>query len=247
MKLLKAPGVVAYAAILLWFLLTVMTSISANAQEAVALRASDILPSIEAALMAKGAPAGAEITLADPDALFASASGEPQFDNVSYNAASGRFLVRVVGADGTPALAIAGFMRRPAEFPVLIAPLARGEKLGEDNIAWIETSDARPADFITGLDDLIGMEARRPLQAGAPLRPSDVAAPVLVKKGALVTMTYAALGLSLTHAGVAQSSGARGDLIDVKNMKSERVVKATVAGANIVSVVPPRFAAMEQE
>jgi flagella basal body P-ring formation protein FlgA len=239
-------GIVAYATITLWFLLTVMAPLRANAQESamVAVRAADILPAIEEALMAKGLSPDVEITLADPEAsLLVPAGAAPDFDSVSFNRASGRFLVRARGPDGGPSVAIAGVAKTPARLPVLVAPIARGETITQDNIDWIETVEARPADFILEEDDLIGMEARRAIEPGRPVRPIDVAAPILVKRGALVTMTYSVSGLSLTHAGVAQGTGAKGDLIDVKNVKSDRIVKAVVAGENLVTVASARLAA----
>jgi flagella basal body P-ring formation protein FlgA len=247
MKPVKLPGVAAYATIGLWLLLTVLTPIRADAAEAqapVIIRAADILPAIEEALMAKGVPAEAEVALAEPEATLAVEAGtSPQFDSISFNRASGRFLIRMRGFGGAPSTAISGTVKIVARFPTLVAPLARGEVIEEDNIDWIETAEARPADFITEAESLVGMEARRAIEPGAPLRPSDVVAPVLVKRGALVTMTYSLSGLTLTHAGVAQTTGAKGDLIDVKNVKSERIVKAVVAGENLVAIASPRIVA----
>ncbi|MGE0409185.1 MAG: flagellar basal body P-ring formation chaperone FlgA [Amphiplicatus sp.] len=242
----NSKGFIAYAAIILWFLLVILAPLSANA-EPVALRAADILPSIEAALMEKGVPANAEIALSEPNAPIVLANKTPDFDSVSVNPVSGRFLIRVRGMDGSPGAAIAGVAKIPALLPALIAPVARGDVIAEDNIDWIKTSEARPADYISSLDALVGMEARRTLQAGQALRPNDVIAPVLVKKGALVTMTYVASGLALSHAGVAQAAGAKGDVIDVKNVKSERIVKAVIIGANRLAVASPRLAASGME
>ncbi|MEX0645904.1 MAG: flagellar basal body P-ring formation chaperone FlgA, partial [Parvularculaceae bacterium] len=239
-------GFLGYLTFLLWLLLTMLAPVRADAGESgpVLVRAADILPAIEEALMAKGLAADAEISLANPDAVITvPADAAPVFENVSFNRASGRFLIRARGLAGAPSVAIVGLAKTLARLPVLVAPLARGETVADDNIDWVETTVARPADFIMETEDLVGMEARRALQPGEPLRPIDVVAPVLVKRGSLVTMTYSASGLTLTHAGVAQEAGAKGDLIDVKNVKSEHLVKAVIAGENLVSVASARLAA----
>ena len=245
MKLAKAPGFLAYATLLMWFLLTVLSPMRAGAEETaaplVSLRVADILPDIEAALAGKGAAADAEISLADPQAaLLVAKGGKPVFDSVSLNPGTGRFLIRASGA--TETISIAGFARARVSLPVLAQPVARGALIQEADIEWIETSETRPSGIILSADDLIGMEARRALAAGSPIRIHDVDAPMLVQKGKLVTIAFEAAGLRLTHSGVALRDGADGDVIDVRNVKSERVVKAVVAGPNLVSAISARHA-----
>ncbi len=246
MRPAKAPGFLAYATLLMWFLLTVLSPMKAGAEEVaspqlVSLRVADILPDIEAVLADKGAAPDAEISLADPQAaLLIEQGGKPAFDSVSLNPGTGRFLIRARGAAET--VSIAGFARPRVSLPVLAQPAARGAIIEEADIAWIETAEARPAGVILDGEKLIGMEARRNLPAGAPIRTHDVNAPVLVQKGKLVTIAFEAAGLRLTHAGVALRDGADGDVIDVRNVKSERVVKAIVAGPNLVSAVSARRA-----
>lgn len=249
MTKLRLPGLVPYVAILLWFLLAVMAPLRAAAPEGpVALAASDLLPAIEAALMETGIAAGAEIVLAEPSApVYIAPGAAPVFDSVSVNPHTGRFLIRATGPGGAPASSIAGFARTPARFPVLDRPLARGETVSDDMIDWIETADFRSRGFLTDAEDLIGMKARRALAAGEPLRVIDVEAPLLVRKGALVTMTYADLGITLSEQGLAQSHGAKDEVIEVKNVKSDRVIKAVVRGAGLVAVAGSRPAPMSTE
>lgn len=245
MKLVKAPGVTAYVMIALWFLLTILTPIRAGATELVALSVSDIAPEIEAALMEKGMDGAAEISFADPQAHFLTVPGAATtFENVSYNPASGRFLIRMRGADNA-VVSIAGMAREPARLPVLVGPVERGERISADNIAWIETTGFRAADYVATERELVGMEARRPLALGEPVRRIDVTAPVLVKRGAAVAIVYEADGLTLTHAGIARETGALGDVVSVENTRSERAIKAVVTAANTVSVSPMRTAFLE--
>lgn len=244
MKLSRAPGFLAYATLLMWFLLTVLAPMRVQAQEAAgltALRVADILPDIEAALIASGAAADAEIALAEPDATFLIEAGTaPHFEHVSFNRASGRFLIRARGA--AESIAVAGFARPRVALPVLARPVGRGEIIAETDIAWMETTEARVASVVTDADRLIGMTARRDLAAGTPLRAHDVSAPVLVKRGGLVTISFESAGLRLTHAGVALRDAGDGEVVEVRNIKSERVVKAVVAGPGLVAAIPARRA-----
>lgn len=231
----KRIGFLGYLMIGLWFLLTVMASTTVRAEEAIALKASDILPDIEAALTAHGMPAGADILLADPDQAFL-AAGPVEIAHVSYNARSGRFVVRLSGAG----VAVSGVASISETYPVLTRAYERGEIIAESDIAYIESAEARAGRYILDGATLAGKEAKRPLAAETPLRATDVAAPVLIKKGALVTVTFAAEGLRLTHQGVAMNAGAEGDVISIQNVQSDRVLKGVVAGQNLVRVAAPR-------
>lgn len=235
-------GFLGYLMIAMWFLLTILASTSVQAEEAVALKASDILPDIEAALTANGMPNGAEIALNDPDETFA-LNGEVEFAHVSYNAQSGRFVMRLAGTPAT----IAGVARLSESFPILNRPIERGDTIQEADIAYTESADLRAGTFIQNADDLIGKEARRPLPARTPIRSSDVVAPVLVKRGALVTVTYVMQGLRLTNQGVAMASGAQGDVVTIKNVQSDRLLKGVVDGENLVRIASPRANLPQQE
>ena len=87
------------------------------------------------------------------------------------------------------------------------------------------------------LSVLEGLEARRVLHAGEGLRVSDVRHPVLVNKGATVTMTFAAPGIELTAVGRAMSEGGLGETVVVQNPVSFRQVSAVVTGAGEVRAV----------
>lgn len=213
-------------------------TLSALPSASLAKTAQDMLPEIETALAAQGAPAGALVALVAPDIPLAD---DAVLQSVSYSAASGRFVARA-GAGGTP---IAGTARVGVETPVLIQPVARGEDISADNIAYAKTTAALPADVALSEGALIGTKARRNLVAGAPLRRSDVAFPLDIRKNALVTVRYEAPGLTLSQTGVARSNGARGEAIEIAGA-DERVIRAVVTGPNEAKIVSPRLAAMER-
>ncbi|MFQ5563001.1 MAG: flagellar basal body P-ring formation chaperone FlgA [Parvularculaceae bacterium] len=243
-----APGFLAYATILMWLLLTVLSPV--RAQESLPPRApADVVAEIEAALRAQGLGPNAEIIFDDPQAPIraAATSAVLTVEQTSRNPVTGRFIVRLRAGDGGPLFALAGTARERVAFPVPVREFERGETLREDDIDFVESAEVRPNAYIRDADELIGKETRRPLRKGAPVRPSDVVAPVLVKRGELVTMTYSVEGLRLTHMGVALDSGAKGEVIDIRNVRSERVLKAAVSGRGAAVVASPRTLAADGE
>ena len=224
------PAFVGWLAIVLWFLITIMAS--AKASDATII-ASDLLPEIELALSEKGMSPDAAIELTDPAQPVALETGATII-HTSFNPTSGRFVTRF--SSGVVVTGIANVVK---QFPVLSRSLNRGDIVQENDIDYVETSQIRPGQYIEEAGALIGMEARRPLAANTPIRNNDVAMPILVKKGALITITFVLDGLRLSHQGVAMDNGGAGDVIAVKNVQSERVLKAIVERAGLARVAAP--------
>ena len=224
-------GFVAFVALVLWFLMAILSARPAAAETP--LTAADILPDIEAALMAEGMAADARIALSQPTMPVASSS----IAHVSYNALSGRFVVRMKSGG-----AIHGLARMVQSLPVLTRRMERGDLIDDSDITYAEMTMTGARGVIDDASELVGKIARRPLAPGAPLRAHDIEAPTLVKKGAVVTLAYEIAGLRMTHQGVALKDGAAGDVITIRNIDSERTLKGVVADRNLVAVAPRRSA-----
>lgn len=68
------------------------------------------------------------------------------------------------------------------------------------------------------------------------MRRIDVVSPILVKRNAIVSITYERPGVLLTQAGVAQGAGVQGDVIDIQT-PGGRVVRAVVTRRDRAAVV----------
>jgi flagella basal body P-ring formation protein FlgA len=91
----------------------------------------------------------------------------------------------------------------------------------------------------------VGMQMRRQLRAGQPLRTADLAKPDLVQRDDNVTLIYEAAGLYLTIRGKALDNGAEGDAVSVLNLQSKRTISGVVIGRGqvAISVATPRLPA----
>lgn len=234
MKSIRLPGIAAYAFVALWLLQIMAFPARAESLSAPApVRLVDLSSQILDALVAEGAPADARLTLSAPEAVILVAGERPRFESVSYNRSSGRFLIRLRRAEGEPLIAVTGSAGSPAFLPVAAREIARGETLGEDDLDWIEIADGRSAHYLADAEAVIGLAARRPIATGSPFRAIDLARPVLIKRGASVTVILESRGLRLTQTGVALANGSEGDLIAIRNVNSDREIKATVIGENL--------------
>ncbi len=138
------------------------------------------------------------------------------------------------------ALAVAAFAASPAlasqtlpteQIVVPAHDIQRGETIADSDLAYQQVAaDAGNSGAITSITALSGMEARRFLHAGEPVRPDDVRRPILVTKGSTVTMTFEAPGIVLTAVGRAMSEGGMGESVVVLNPASYRQITGVVTG-----------------
>jgi flagella basal body P-ring formation protein FlgA len=104
---------------------------------------------------------------------------------------------------------------------------------------------------ISAPEEVAGLQTRRFLHAGEPVRGEDFKKPVLVAKGSTVTMTFEAPGITLTAVGRAMSEGGMGDTVTVQNPTSFRQVSTVVTGPGQVraqdamATISPRLASVE--
>ena len=137
-----------------------------------------------------------------------------------------------------PAPVIGGQAAAPAEILVLVRDVARGQHIGEADVDWAEPDAVRAArDSFTDIDLVIGMEAKRSLKSGQPIRSSDIKTPALIRKGQPVKLVYATPGLKLTVDGQAQGDAAKGESVRVLNTFSKRTIDAVAEAEGEARVV----------
>lgn len=86
------------------------------------------------------------------------------------------------------------------------------------------------------LRQVLGAEARRDIPAFAAITAQMLAAPRLVRRGALVTLLARKGRLQVTTLGIAEQDGAQGQLIRVRNRDSQKIVHGRVLDAETVEV-----------
>jgi len=114
--------------------------------------------------------------------------------------------------------------------------IPRGTVISDIDLSYqaVDPSSVQ-AGIVTSMNDLDGMQTRRVLRPGEPIRPDDVRKPILITKGTTVTMTFAVPGITLTAVGKAMSEGGMGETVTVLNPISYRQIACTVTGAGTVS------------
>lgn len=89
---------------------------------------------------------------------------------------------------------------------------------------------------VLSADEIAGKAVRRDQRARQPLDPDDFTRPMLVRRGETVTIFFEIPGLTLTARGKALESGIDGDMVNVVNSQSNRIIRARIVGRGKVSV-----------
>lgn len=202
-----------------------------------------ILAALEAAIQDLGVPGPLEIELRDLGRALVVAQGSVAsvaIEALNFDRRSGRFSATLSAPADDPAasrLRATGRAVRLAEVPVLRRAAASGDIISADDIDWLML----PANklnhaIVTDADDLVGMAAKRLIRSGRPVRARDLRRPVMIKKGALVTMTLTSPSIIITATGRAEESGGEGDVIRIRNGQSRNVVQGIIASPTDVII-----------
>ena len=112
---------------------------------------------------------------------------------------------------------------------VISTPVIRGERLSASKLQLREMdTGSLSGTYFTDINDVIGMQAKRSLQADKPIIASHLEPPVIISRGDAVMMTVNSGGLIVKSPGKALMDGRRGQQISVRNSQSKQVVEARV-------------------
>mgnify|MGYP003393036618 CR=1 FL=1 len=147
-------------------------------------------------------------------------------------------MVVLIGEQVISALPLAGRYIQMNEVPVIKRQIRNGELISDDDVEMRKFPQVRIyKDTINDIASLVGSTPVRGISAGRPIRRSEVAPPALIKKNALVQMRYKTESMEITTAGQAMTDGAKGDVIEVRNVASKKIARAVVAESNVVDVM----------
>jgi len=118
-------------------------------------------------------------------------------------------------------------------------PISKGDVIALRDISWTKMrEDAIRRDVVLDPDQLVGLTPRQSLRANQMISSSELQRPLMVARGALVTMVLRSGSMSLSAQGHAIEQGSVGDIIRVTNKQSNLTVEGKVEGPNLVSVSP---------
>lgn len=120
---------------------------------------------------------------------------------------------------------------------VAARPLGRHLTLGAGDIKLTRTDISRlGGGYYTSLQEVEGMVLQRSVTAGMLLSTAMLKPAILIKRGEKVIISAESGSLQVKMEGLALQAGAKGELIEVKNISSRQVIEAEVIAPGVVRV-----------
>lgn len=131
-------------------------------------------------------------------------------------------------------------VRVAVETSVVVARrnISRGETLSAADLAVVtRRSSSLPYDYLTRIDQAVGLTVRRPLSEAAVVVPAALDRPELVARGSLVTLIARRGGIEVKSEGLAVQSAGLNERVRIRS-RGGRIVEGLVEGESLVRVGP---------
>jgi flagella basal body P-ring formation protein FlgA len=171
--------------------------------------------------------------------LDAANTGALAATSARYEPRNGRFDVtfQIANDNGDPTqLRFTGSAIETVQVAVLTRNVERTDILKSADVVVERRPRAEVGADPAAREQALGMQMRRAIRAGQPLRVADLAKPDLVQRDQAVTVIFQTAGIYLTTRGKALDNGTEGDMVSVLNIQSKRTVTGTVTGRGQVTI-----------
>lgn len=116
-------------------------------------------------------------------------------------------------------------------------PLSRLSVISSADVSLVERDIAQlPQGYLTSLEQALGKKLTRQVNAQQALSPNHLQALSMINKGDQVVITARSGSVKVHMPGEALANGAAGEQIQVRNLRSQRVVRARVVAPGQVEV-----------
>ncbi len=133
---------------------------------------------------------------------------------------------------------VKGQMHPIIRVPVLTSNIENGRIIRPSDI---ETITIKEKNFSKGMivdaNKLVGMTAKRMLIAGRPIKEMEIMAPQMIERGQIVTLSLNSGTMNISTKVKALENGAKGDVIRVVNLSSNKSLQAIVIDNNKVGTI----------
>ena len=138
---------------------------------------------------------------------------------------------------GPVRFSLAAEVSLPTAVVVAARSLPRGTVIRSSDVRLEHTAlaDAKAALF-QALDQVVGLETAGSIPEGKPLDRQSVRAPVLVRRGDVVTVYARAAGIQVRTNARAREDGSLGELVEVESLSDRKTYMACVSGIQEVQV-----------
>lgn len=115
--------------------------------------------------------------------------------------------------------------------------ISSGSLVTADSVTFERQDVGRmPPGYITDLNKILGLVAKRQIAPGATMTDSMVEKPVLIKRGQNVRIVAIIGGIEVIAPGVVMQNGSMGQLVRVQNVSSKKIISGYIIDETTVKV-----------
>lgn len=131
-----------------------------------------------------------------------------------------------------------GFYTQFSYIPVLKVNFFSGDIIEENDldIARVKLSTIKKSTIKSKID-IVGKAAKSSIRAYKPINLNDLTQPNIVNKGDKINIKYNKDNLSISMSAIALSTGAKGDVIKLKNLRSNNILSAIIEDKNTAQLI----------
>ncbi|MGC9271297.1 flagellar basal body P-ring formation chaperone FlgA [Acidiphilium sp.] len=203
-----------------------------------------IKPVLQRALRKAGGPSHIVLNFSDAQLPMIPPNANPEIivNRIALDRSTGNFgaTILITAPTMNPVSAtIAGIATPAVEAVVATHNLFPGEILTPQDLelSWV-ARNALPHQAIVNPLEAVGMQVVRAVSRGAALNNRVITSPMLIARGATVSLAVDMPGLEVTARGIALAAGGDGGVIPVMNPTSHEIVQAVIDGPDHAHVVP---------
>ena len=149
-------------------------------------------------------------------------------------------LLLSAGGKNLAPIKLSGSYEEMTQVPVLKHNMGAGEIISQDDIDWTaEPATHMHKNTVTDAGEMIGKSPKHVISQNRPIRHDEIAMPAIINKGSHIALIYKTRNLEIRTLGEAMDSGAKGEVIRVKNLASKSVLQGTIEAADNVRITSP--------
>ncbi len=212
-------------------------------REATVIKHEEISENLINALKNEGAYGDFEVTVANVQDIILPIEHPPEMEitRISYDQGRNKFTATIAAPSADNPIqnfSVQGYGHPVIKVPVLRDNQEHGSRISAHDIDIIKIREsAFSKDTIADINQLIGMTPRRMIAAGRPIRKSDIVAPIIVERGELITLSLASGAMNITTQVKALENGAKGEVIRVVNLSSNKTIQALITSSGEASII----------
>ena len=162
-----------------------------------------------------------------------------KFKIISLDISGDKFSAELQQQKNKYTLSVSGVVNRTVKIPVLSQNIGKETVITQEMLEFKQISESKlKSSMVTSISDVLGTVAGKNLIKNRPFDFKDIKKPVIVRKNDIIQAVFLHKNMEVKLLAVAQSDGAEGDIIRLKNYDSGRFFEGRINSQGQAIIAP---------